>query len=280
MRHVSRSTRMLPAAFAVVLAAHAGATLAAPGDFIPPGEETFSFGIGGIVNRFDTSLRLDGQTTRGSDIHLEDNSLPKSLSSLDAALTWRFFPRHRFDAQYFTAKRSGSRSYDREIDIGDNKYLLGATVNASAKSDIFNVDYRYSFVKNPGFEMGLGLGFYGGKFTYDLNVVGNGGAASAPYNKSVSTTVPLPLLLATFDWYIGPQWKIALEVAGMQAKVGDVDGHAYRVGAAAEYMFTRNFGAGVRLEYSDVGADVTKDGFKGELQWKTNSASLYAKMEF
>lgn len=248
-------------------------------NFITPGDETFTLNLGGILNQFDTSVRLNGSTTQGTDINLENNGLSKNLSSFQADGTWRFAQRHRIDMLYFTTKRSGDRTYSTEIDIGDGHFPIGATVHASSKNDMFNLDYRYSFVKNPDFEFAGLFGFWGGKFTFDLNAVGNG-SSGATYNKSVSTTLPLPLLGVTADWYPDKQWKFDVLLSGIKAKIGDVDGHAYVLGASGEYMFARNFGAGLRYTYTDVKADVTKSDFNGTFSWRMNSASLYAKFMF
>ena len=268
------------AAAAVAQVSPARAAELMSNDYLVPGEETFILDLGGILNQFDTSLRLDGSTSRGSDINLERNGESKNLSSFEAMATWRFLPRHRVDLQYFDTKRSGSRDYTGAIDIGDATFPVGANLSVRAKSQLFNADYRYSFIKNPEWEFAGLVGFYGGKFTYDVNATGQSGNAQASYNKSVSTTVPLPLLGVTFDWYPDRQWKVTGMFQGMKANIGDVDGHAYLAGASLEYMLWRNLGIGTRYLYSDVNADVSKSDFHGNLSWKMNSWSLYAKLAF
>ena len=42
-------------------------------EFIDGGDETFTLDLGGILNQFDTSVRLDGQGTHGANIDLESN---------------------------------------------------------------------------------------------------------------------------------------------------------------------------------------------------------------
>ncbi|MGZ5038173.1 MAG: hypothetical protein ACXWG1_12525 [Usitatibacter sp.] len=249
-------------------------------DLIAPGTETFTIDLGGILNRLDTSVRLDGNGTHGTDFNLENNGAAKNLSSFESMLTWRFLPNHRLDVQYYDTKRSGSRDYSKQIVIGDTTYPLGATVSAQAKSQLANIDYRWSFVHTPEVEVAALLGFYGGKFTYDIDAVGSSGGAPRTFHTSVSTTLPLPLLGITFDWYADPRWKFSAQLAGMKAKVGDVDGHAYVAAASAEYMLVRNFGLGLRYSYNDVSADVTKSNFNGNLGWSANSVSLYGKLVF
>src|SRR4029079_8918278 len=60
-----------------LVAAVAAAGLPAAGqmssqNFAGPYDPTISVTLGGVVNRFDTSVRLDGQTQRGTDFALED----------------------------------------------------------------------------------------------------------------------------------------------------------------------------------------------------------------
>ncbi len=258
----------------------AGASPAWAQEFMSPYDQTLVIGLGGVVNRFDTSLRLDGEARNGSDFALENNGLKKDSSSFEGTLTWRIARAHRLDLEYWTSKRSGSRDYTGEIDIGDQTFPVGANVAISAKDSMASFDYRWSFSQAPDSEWAAVLGFYGGKFTFDVNAVGNAGNITNTYNKTVSTTLPLPLIGVSWDWYPDKQWQVSALLRGMKAKVGDVNGHDYQFAGALEYQFMRNFGVGARYEYNDLGADVSKDDFHGNLSWKTNTVSLYGKFVF
>jgi hypothetical protein len=254
-------------------------------EFMNPYDETFILELGGILNQFDTRLRLDGTTSgggigHGSDVNLENNGLKKNLSSFEGEATWRLYKRHRIDLDYYSVKRSGSRTYQTDIDIGGNDYPLGATVGITNKYQLFEVDYRYSFIQHPEYELAGVIGAYGGKLTFDVNAVGNAGSVAAAYNKSSSTTVPLPTIGLSWDWYPSKQVKISALAAGMKAKISDVDGRVALFSLDGDYMFTRSFGAGLRYSYVDITADVTKDSFNGHFGWQANSISLYAKLAF
>lgn len=245
-----------------------------------PGTEMFQVNLGGIVNSFNTKVEVNGQTTQGTNINLENAGLPHTKSSFDAGVTWRFFPRHRVDVEWFQASRSGSKTFNDSITIGDNTYPLGATVNAESKYRFLLADYRYSFMKTDDLELAGAIGFYGARFSFDLNATGvrNGNPSSS--STSVSTPVPLPVIGLTADWYVNQRFKVFGFVEGLKAKIGDVDGRVLVTGAAAEYMFTRSLGAGARYMYTDVHADVTKTSFNGSFDWRMNSVALYAKMLF
>ena len=249
-------------------------------DFIKGGDEILTFNLGGILNQLDTTVRLDGQGLRGDDINLEHNGLKKNLSSFEASGTWRFLSRNRVDLLYFQANRTGSHTTDRELDINGNVIPINFTLAAEAKSSFLFADYRYSFVKTPVVEVAGALGIYGGQFKYSLNASGSREGQLVNIDTTASTTVPLPVIGATVDWYIDPRWKISGEIAGIKAHIGSVDGSVVVAGAATEYMLTRHFGLGLAYMYSNLSVDVTKDSFNGHLGWKMNSLRAYAQLKF
>jgi hypothetical protein len=249
-------------------------------DFMNPYEETVNVELGGIVNQFDTRLRLDGSSSHGTDVNLENNGLKKNLSSFEGALTWRFAPRHRVHFDYFSVSRSGSHNYTTDINIGGNDYPVGATVGISNKYQLGTLDYRYSFVQEPDYEIAAIVGFYGGKVTFDVNAVGNAGNLTAAYNKSVSTAVPLPTIGLSADWYLTKQFKVSAIVAGMKANISDVNGRIGLFSLDGDYMITRNIGVGLRYMYVDITADVNKSSFDGHFNWRSNAVSVYAKFLF
>jgi hypothetical protein len=283
MRSASRRSRRSQ----VLAAAIAAASLPAVGQdflsqqFVAPSDEVFVVYLGGIVNQFDTTLRLDGTAQTGTPINMENNGADDSASSFELGLVWRVAPRHRIGLTYYTSDRSGQRNHTSEINIGDASFPLGATVTINAENQFVIANYMYSMVRTPTFESALIVGIYGGKFDYTIDAVGNAGSLTADYHKSVSTGLPLPMLGITAEWGSpDKRWKISGLAQGIKAKIGDVDGTAYLLEASAEWMITRGFGVGARYRYADVQADVTKSDFTGNFDWKTNSVSLYGKFVF
>jgi hypothetical protein len=246
-------------------------------DFIKGGDETFTLNLGGIVNQFDTSVRLDG-AARGSDINLEGNGLKDNLTSFMASGTWRITERNRIDALYFGVKRSGSRTSASDITVDDQTIPAGSTVGAETKADMLLFDYRYSFYKSDAWEFAGVLGFYGGKF--DFTVTGPGVVLGSSVNVSESTTVPLPLIGVSADWYIQPRWKVSSMLSGMQANIGNVDGSITVFTISTDYMLTRNFGLGAAYLYSNIDVDVSESGFNGNIGFNNNAGLLYATLKF
>jgi len=249
-------------------------------DFIKGGEEKFIFNLGGIVNQFDTSFGLNGSSQEGTTINLENGGLNKSLTSWQAAGTWRWAEHHRSDFLYFGATRNGSRTYDHDITIGDNVIPVGFKVDAEAKDQFFWVDYRYSFVKNETLDFAGVLGIYGGNFKFNVTGTGTDEGGTRTINSSSSTTVPLPLIGASVDWYVQPRWKVQSALTGMSAKIGNVDGNAYLFQLGTDYMITRNWGLGLSYLYTRINVDVTQSGFNGKIDWSSNAVLAYATLKF
>jgi hypothetical protein len=247
---------------------------------IPPTQETFVLSLGGITNTFDTNLRIDGDNRNGTPINLEDNGMKDSLSSLEVKAMWRFAPRHRLSALYYGADRSGTRTYSTSIDIGDASYPLGATVSASNKTEVVSIDYRYSFIQDPSFELAGIFGIYGGTVKYDVNAVGVVSNQTVTYQKSASTRVPIPVFGLSADWYLTPAWRLGASIAGMKAKIGSVDGQAMVAGAHVDYQIWRGLGVGLGWAYVDLEADAQGGKFNGNFEYKTNSVSAYARFVF
>lgn len=273
MMHKTRSNTSLALALAATSILSAQPALGE--DFIKGGSETFTLNLGGIVNQFDTSVRLDGASTKGTEINLEGNGLSENLTSFMASGTWRITERNRVDALYFGVDRSGSRTSTRDITVKDQTIPAGSTVTADAQADFLLFDYRYSFYKSDAWEFAGMLGFYGGNFDFTVTGPGLvGGTASA------STTVPLPLIGVSADWYVMPRWKISSSLLGMQAEIGDVDGSITVFSLSTDYMFTRNLGLGAAYLYSNIDADVTKSDFNGNINFGNNAVLLYAALKF
>lgn len=250
-------------------------------DFIKGGAEKFTFNLGGIVNQFDTSVAINGTVGQGTIINLEGNGLSNSLSSVEASGTWRITDRNRVDFLYFSANRSGSRLYDHDITVDGNVIPLGASVYAEAESEFLLLDYRYSFYKTDSLEFAGALGLYTGSFKFNINETMTVGSVSSTFNvSSKSTTVPLPLIGASVDWYIEPRWKVSSALMGMSANVGNVDGSMTVFELGTDYMIARNWGLGMSYLYSNLSVDVANSSFDGNVDWSNNAFMAYMTAKF
>jgi hypothetical protein len=267
----------------------AGMTLAQPAlaaDPIPPGEEQFKFMVGGVVANISSSIGLDGTANNGTPIDLETPNGSKNSTTWMLGATWRFASKHRIAGTYFATSKQRTLTFDKSITIGDDTLVPPTTLESDSRNRFLFATYRYSFVKNQDVELAAQLGAYVNKFDVDLTgnatVQNSGGAAAVTRTVSYTpgVTVPMPLIGATIEWFATPNFTLGGGLSGIKAKIGDVDGSVYVATVSAEYMFTRNFGAGVSFMHTDLDVDVTKDSFTGEVNWQNDNLLFYALLKF
>jgi hypothetical protein len=275
----------------VLTAVGAGLALASPAraeEMIPGGGEEFKIIGGAVLARIDTSVAVDGTVSEGSDIELEGPGADKDANSFIVGAQWRVGSRHRISGLYFTTRNERSVSFDQSITIADDTLVPPTTLNSVARNRFLLADYRYSFVKNEDVELAGVIGAYVNKFTIDLTgtatVQNNTAGTITNTTRSVEyrpgVTVPMPLIGASIDWFATPRLKLGGSLTGLKAKIGDIDGSVYVASVSAEYMVTRNFGAGLSFMRADLEVDVNKDNFKGELNWRNDNLLGYIVIKF
>lgn len=253
---------------------------------IPGGKEKFKFMLGGIVARIDSSVGLNGTTDEGTEIDLDSPTGKKEANNVFFGAEWRVAPRHRISGIYFTTKKERTLSFNNSVTIGDETLVPPATLESVSRNRFLFATYQYSFVTNDDVEIAGLLGAYINKFNVDLTgnatVVNSSGTTTI--NKTLdfrpSVTVPMPLIGVSIKWYASPKFTVGGSLSGLKAKIGDVDGGVYVANVSAEYMITRNVGAGLVFMHTDADVDISKRTFNGSIDWKNDNLLLYALLKF
>ena len=275
-----RSLKILLAG-AVMLAAPASAD-----DMIAGGADKWKFTLGGIVSRIDSGIGIDGTTNNGTVIDLDGGPGNKEAASFLLGAKWRVADNHRVGGLFFRTSKDRTLSFNQSVTIGDETLIPPTTLTAESNNNFLFVTYEYSFVKNADVEISGLLGAYLNKFSANLsgtaNVRSSNGTTTITktVNYQPSVTVPMPLIGASIDWFVSPNFILGGSLPGLKAKIGDVDGGVYVATVSSEYMFTRHFGAGLAFMHTDADVDVTKKNFVGSIDWKNDNLLLYATLKF
>ena len=278
-RQVAFACGALVAGLAFAVPAHAD-------DLIPGGEESWKITVGGVLARINAGVGLNGTTNNGSVIDLDGPDGRKNATTFLLGAEWRFAPRHRLSGLFFNTNKKRELSLKNPVNIGNDQLVPPTSLASEAKNRFLFVTYEYSFVKNQDVELSGLIGAYVNKFTANLKgtatVKNSDGTTTA--NKAVayepSVTVPMPLIGASIDWFATPALTLGGSLSGLKAKIGNVDGSVYVATVSAEYMFTRNIGAGLAFMHTDANVDVTKKSFNGTIDWKNDNVLLYATFKF
>jgi hypothetical protein len=266
---------LVAAAFTLGLASPA---LAAEQSYLG-GNETFRFTIGGLIGSTDPSLTLNGPLENGTDVDFAAEG-GRNVSSFVASGDWRFARKHRVSLLWYATSRSNTYALANDVIIGDTTIPAGASLTPEVSNDFFFVNYRYSFVKKEKVEIAALLGLYGSNWNFDITATGFPGQPTRTFSQDASTTLPLPVVGASLDWYITPRWTATTSLSGMAAKIGDVDGSTWVFTISSDYMIWRNFGVGLAYMHSSIDADVTKTNFNGNINYTTNNFLFYGVVKF
>jgi hypothetical protein len=262
------------AAGALVLAFATAAAHAEQG-FIKPGEEKWKISAGGIVNSFDTSLRLEGPTRGAREFDLEDVAgADRNKNSFWGAFSWRFASRHRVGAQVFSTKRENERTISEEIELEDQVVPVNTVLRTESKTTFVIANYQYSFIKNDRMEVAGLLGLYTAQFKFSF------GATTPLVDIDKDLTAPLPVIGASIDYYLNPRWTISGYAQGFKLEVDNVDGRVVNAGISTDYMLTRHFGLGLGYNITDLRIDVEKSDFAGRIRWETDGLFAYGQLRF
>jgi hypothetical protein len=117
------------------------------GDWINPGEETFTITGGVFLPSFDTSAQVDTSLGIGTGINLEDDlGLSGDEMTFWGDVSWRFARKHRLTVGYFDFTRDASAVAKEELTIGDETFPVGASLSTEFKFQIIPIAYSYSFM--------------------------------------------------------------------------------------------------------------------------------------
>jgi hypothetical protein len=126
------------------------------GDWINPGEETFTISGGVFLPSFDTSAQVDTSLGIGTGVNLEDDlGLTSNETTFWGDASWRFARKHRLTAAYFRFTRDAGAVAKRELTIGDETFPVGASLSTEFKFQIVPIAYSYSFMNEKNTSSGL-----------------------------------------------------------------------------------------------------------------------------
>ena len=244
------------------------------------GTDKFTLSAGWVFTNLGGSIGLNGTASDGTAVSFNPNGGGTNTDSFQASANWRITNRNRVSLLWYQTKREASYTTKNDIQIGNELIPAGATASFDLKNNYFFGTYRYSFIKKDNLELAGLLGLYGSNLKFNFAATAYPGNPAKSYSTSESTSLPLPVIGGSFDWYISPRWSAATSLSGMKAKIGDIDGSIWVLTASTDYMLFHNFGVGLAYLHTDINVDVTKKTFNGNVNINSNSFMVYGLVKF
>jgi hypothetical protein len=281
-----RKLRPVGAALILLFATSAVAQAQFPGD-VP---DTFRLRLGGMYAWFNTEVTFQENITEGGPIgagvSLEDVlGLPGSRAGFAAKGYWNFAGRFFVDFGYTGFSRSREESIARDFNFGDVTYTVGASVEASMKSHLPYLDFRYGIVKNDAVQFGVSLGAaypnLEANASASAGVVGPGGPIiGQTVTRTAKVSMPVPLLGLQFESRLGDGLSAGVIFNGIFAPVSPYTGSILDAEAHIDWFATRNFGVGAAFSYTRFDVKREEANTYVEFKYSYYGPRLYALVTF
>lgn len=243
-----------------------------------PLNDRFSFSLGGFLLNTDTELRVDGESSQGTVINLENDFGFDNIDRFRIDGYWRFTPRQKLRVMYFDTKRTENSTIDREIVFQDETYAIDTDIRTTFKTTVAELAYEFAFLRGENYEVGASIGIHNLKFTLGLDVVGNN--VNLSESRTAEANGPLPMVGLSGTWRINDKFYVQALAQFFRINYDPYDGRLSDVGASFVWQATRHVGLGLGYNDFSTHVDVDDDRFRGQLKWSYGGARVFLTASF
>lgn len=270
------NARLLVPTAAVLLAAVAPAVHAEAGD---PLSDRFNIQLGGFLLSTETTLRVDGQFERGTEIDSERDLGLKDSDRFRIDAYWRIAPKHKVRLMYFDTSNSADKTLERTIEFQGEQYDVGLDVHAKTETQVTELAYEYTFLKRDTYDLSGSFGIHNLKFQTFLGGELNGNPLPNLQN-TAEANGPLPVLGLHGVWRFNDQFYIDAMVQYFSISFDQYDGSVTDLTASAVWQFSKHVGVGAGWNNFITKVDVDGGDFHGALRWKYGGARVFITASF
>ncbi len=239
-------------------------------------DDRFSINLGAFITDRDTDTRLDSDALgKGTEIDFEEDL---GLDSSDTVFRldghYRFNERHRVNFSVFDLSRDSSATIQRDIQFGDEIFLIDTVVNSEFDITIIRLTYTYSFWQRDNGYIGVTFGVH----------VADSKISLAEQNLGQSEiseiTAPLPVLGLRGEYEITDRLTLTAVGEFFTVEFNDVDGSLVDLYVGIDYQVIEHVAVGLGFNSVNLDVDASKNDFSGSLDWRYQGALLFFKFDF
>ena len=241
--------------------------------------DTVSFRIGGYITSWDTKVRADGQTSRGTEVDFDrDFGLDDSATIGYVGVTWRPWEKHEFGLTYYQNDGDATRTITRDITFQDTTYRTNSIVSADVGIDAYEAYYVWWAGSKENWALGprVGLIWYRMDVALALQVDASGTAFGGAVREEASADLPSLTIGGAWRWTPGGhgQWRIGADAGYFQANVDNVDANVTFGRIGVEWFPWERSGFSLDYTVSKINADAEKSDFFGNVDFIDSGLKL------
>lgn len=176
---------------------------------------------GGITWSGYNDVRIPGDTGTLFSLSRELDAASRAYGRL--RLSWQFHPRHTLSVLYAPLRFASTGGFDRDVVFVDRVFPAGQEVQGTYVFNSYRLTWRYSLVRRPRFEFGLGLSV---KVRDALIRLESAGQAAEKTDLGV-----VPLINFRLLWRLGGSWGLLLDGDALAAPQGRAEDIALAIWA-------------------------------------------------
>jgi hypothetical protein len=235
--------------------------------------------IGGYITSWDTQVRADGATARGTDIDFNrDIGLDDSATVGYVGVTWRPWEAHEFGLTYYQDDADATRTITRDITFQDTTYPVNSTISADVGIDAYEAYYVWWAARRENWALGprLGMIWYRVDIALAMQVDANGNSVGGGFREEASADLPSFTIGGAWRWTPGGHgdWRIGAEVGYFKAKINDVDGDVTYGRIGVEWFPWERSGFTLDYTLSKITADAETSDFIGNVDFVDSGLKL------
>jgi len=213
------------------------------------------------ISTFRSNLQAGSGTLVGAWIQLEDDiGVEGSKDLWKLGGIWRWGTRSSLAFGYTSYERSGAQRIEKEIEVEDVVYDVGAKIQATVDWQQLLALYRWSAVNSGKTEAGFSAGL--SSIWVEGTLEGKGTLIEEPaptkvdeirtYKTGAKVFAPVPVLGAYIVHAFTPRLIFSTSGEVFFISAGDYTGSNVGANATLRYFVTRNFGLGASFYASAV----------------------------
>lgn len=195
---------------------------------------------------------------------------------------YRFTPKHSVEFSWYSIKNSSKTDEDIDFEWGDENISANGALDTYFNTDIYKVNYVYSFYHSEQMEAGISAGLhittidigFSGSYDVDNN-------SSDSTSEEIRTTAPLPVIGFRLKYNILPELSVKYSADYFFITYDNITGTMSDVLVTLDYRFTDHFGAGIGFNSTRMRLkDETNDDYDIYIQHDVAGGLVYATLTF
>lgn len=223
-------------------------------------QDTFTFGIGGMLGRADSTFRDTRDGRPPIDLNMDDLGMDQKASSIWGGISWQFTDSWGFSLSYSGFDTDGTVSATEDGNFGDIDWQVNAFLDSDLSLDLYIADLHWDFVNTGRTNVGVGLGLHiadleagiGATITADVN----GTPLDPPVDlgsETAAVTAPLPNISLRAGHRFGDSWYLGGTAGYFELSWDSIEGELISLRGSLEWRPGGGaFGAGLGYQYVDA----------------------------